>query len=77
MDGYLFGFLRRHALEESKEQARALESVTAQRDALLEVIKVLVPERDVRQSYVDPLYHRMLRKELLKRGLPVPLWVKS
>ncbi len=75
-DGFLFGYLRRHAIEERKEEARALERMIAQRDALKEVIKVLVPEEDVRKANVIPLYHKILREEYSKRRLPFPDWLR-
>jgi hypothetical protein len=78
--GYLFGYLRRKAIDGAKEQAEdanAVQRFAAQRDALNEVIKVLVPEEDTRMSYVAPLYHKFLRKEYHKRNLPLPEWLVS
>jgi hypothetical protein len=76
-DGFLFGYLRRQAIEERKAEKNDIERLTAQRDALHEVIKVLVPEDDVRESHVTPLYRRILREEYSKRRLPLPQWLKA
>jgi hypothetical protein len=78
--GLLFGYLRQKSINEAKEHAddaTAAQRFAAQRDALNEVIKVLVPEEDSRMSYVTPLYHKLLRKEYRKRNLPLPDWLTS
>lgn len=78
-DGFLFGYLRRQAIEERKVAANAdfeLEKMTAQRDALREVVRTLVPEEGVRNIYVTPLYRKILRQEYKNRHIPLPNWLK-
>ncbi|MGD9369567.1 MAG: hypothetical protein PVH87_27905 [Desulfobacteraceae bacterium] len=72
-DGFLFGYLRRQAIEERKKEMKEIEWLSVQVYALKEVIGVLVPEGDVRREHVDPLYQKLLRKECIKRNLPSPV----
>jgi ferritin len=72
-DGYIFGFLRRRAIEERKHKMDMLEFRSAQVDALKEVIATLVPEHDSLRDHVNPLYRKLLKKECIKRNIPSPV----
>ncbi len=75
MDGFLFGYLRRKAINDRKGRLtyeQEIDQLLAQRDALLEVIWTLVPDHDTRRDYVNPLYHKLLREECEKRKIPFP-----
>lgn len=67
-DGYLYGLLRSHSIQKRNNEADEIEILKAQRDALKELIKVLVSDRET----VEPLYHQLLKAEFEKRNISFP-----
>ncbi len=75
MDGYLFGYLRRKAINDRKGRLtyeQEIDQLNAQVDALMDVVRTLVPDYETRKNHVNPLYHRLLRDECAKRKVPFP-----
>jgi hypothetical protein len=79
-EGMLFSYLwdkRKQHREDRAWYELELAKMESQRDALKEVVQTLVPEYDVRQNYVIPLYLKLLRQEYVQRGIPIPSWLRS
>ncbi len=75
MDGFLFGYLRRKAINDRKGRLtyeQEIDQLYACLDALRDVVRTLVPDPDTRDKHVTPLYQRLVRVECRKRKVPYP-----